>query len=63
MNKKEACILFIEDVLNRINKGDAEVIDVSINRETRELFLEDLIRKFEPNGVESITIRYKLGAK
>jgi hypothetical protein len=63
MNLKEVCIQYLEELIIKLRKDDAEMIDVSVDRETRELFLEGLIQKPIPTGVCTLKIRYKTGVK
>jgi len=63
MNLKEVCIQYLEELIVRLRKEEVEMIDVSIDREIRDLFLEGLIQKPLPTGVCTLKIRYKTGAK
>ena len=63
MNLKEVCIQYIEELIVRLRKDDVEMIDISIDRDIRELFLEEVIQKPLPTGVCILKIRYKTGVK
>ena len=63
MNLMEVCIQYLEELVVRLRKDEVEMIDVSIDREIRDLFLEGLIQKPLPTGVCTLKIRYKTGVK
>jgi hypothetical protein len=63
MNLKEVCIQYLEELIVKLRKDDLEMIDVSVDRGIRELFLDGLIQEPLPTGVCTLKIRYKTGVK
>lgn len=63
MDLKEVCIQYLEELIVRLRKDDVEMIDISIDRDIRDLFLEGIIQEPLPTGVCTLKIRYKTGVK
>ena len=58
MNLKEVCIQYLEELVVRLRKDDAKMIDVSIDKEVRSIFLDDVVMDYKPTGVYTLKIRY-----